>query len=922
MSAPPPPAGHRPPLLARLRVGTKLMLLVLLPVGVLVGFMTITAINDWDAAADLHQFQSATRESFALTGVAQELAAERTAAVLLRLQPTPGHQAGLAAARRGVDRALAQAGRQAGQGTGMINLAGRISAAQRQLGALRQQTGAGSLGTPQIAQGYDVIVTNLISAAGELLEGAPTEDSGRAADAYLAIVQAVEAAQRERSDVAAVLSTSGHTGLLAAAQWSALESAELGTFRRTASGGLAADLEGVLFSPAGLTVQRVRSGFLADPAAVHTPVATWLAASGTRIDGLLRLERGAAGSLAGTAASGLVTAQRGGIRDAALSLAVLVVVAALGLALRRSITGPLREVSAGARTLSSGDLDFDVSYAGRDEIGDVAAAFRDLRVTAGRLAGEIRATTTAVSENRLDHRADVAAFEGTWAQLLAGLNETTAAVARLHGGRERAERELAGIFNLSLDLLCIAGTDGYLKRVNPAFEETLGYTSEELLARPYSAFVHPNDRAVTLAAQDVLASGKDVARFENRYLRKDGAECWLQWSSRSVPEEGLIYAAGRDVTASRRAREEQAALRRVATLVARGVAPAEVFDAVVAEMRLILGAENSRLMRFEQGRHAVVLATSYEPGLEIPVGDRVSLNAENVAARVFRTGRPVRMERFGDNPGTMSEMFIGLGVRLAVGAPIIVEGRLWGVILAAWRRTHPGPSAEERMEEFTALVATAISNAQARADLAASRARIVAASDETRRRIERDLHDGAQQRLVSLGLQLRAAQDAVPPGQPGLGQELAGVASGLGEVLAELRELSRGIHPAILTDGGLAPALKALARRSPAPARLDVCVPGRLPERVEVAAYFIISEALANVAKHARASMVQVRAGLQDGALELVIRDDGIGEADPALGSGLIGLADRVEALGGTISISSPAGAGTLITVSLPTRAG
>ena len=922
MSAPPPPAGHRPPVLARLRVGTKLMLLVLLPVGVLVGFMTITAINDWDAASDLRQFQSATRQSFALTGVAQELAAERTAAVLLPLQPTPAHQASLAAARRGVDRALAQTRRQARPGTGMVNLAGRISAAQRQLGALRQQTAAGSLSTPQIAQGYDVIVTNLLSAAGELLEGAPTEDSGRAADAYLAMVQAVEAAQRERADVAAVLSTSGHTGLLAAAQWSALESAELGTFRRTASGGLAADLEGVLFSPAGLTVQRVRSGFLADPAAVHTPVATWLAASGIRIDGLLRLERGAAGSLAGTAASDLATAQRGGIRDAALSLAVLVVVAALALALRRSITRPLREVSAGARTLSSGDLDFDVSYAGRDEIGDVAAAFRDLRVTAGRLAGEIRATTTAVSENRLDHRADVAAFEGTWAQLLAGLNETTAAVARLHGGRERAERELAGIFNLSLDLLCIVGTDGYLKRVNPAFEETLGYTSEELLARPYSAFVHPNDRAVTLAAQDVLASGKDVARFENRYLRKDGAECWLQWSSRSVPEEGLIYAAGRDVTASRRAREEQAALRRVATLVARGVAPAEVFDAVVAEMRLILGAENSRLMRFEQGRYAVVLATSYEPGLEIPVGDRVSLDAENVAARVWHTGRPVRMERFGENPGTMSEMFIGLGVRLAAGVPIIVEGRLWGVILAAWRRTHPGPSAEERMEEFTTLVATAISNAQARADLAASRARIVAASDETRRRIERDLHDGAQQRLVSLGLQLRAAQDAVPPGQPGLSQELAGVASGLGEVLAELRELSRGIHPAILTEGGLAPALKALARRSPVPARLDVCVPGRLPERVEVAAYFIISEGLANVAKHAGASMVQVRAGIQDGTLELVIRDDGIGEADPARGSGLIGLADRVEALGGRISISSPAGAGTLITVSLPTRAG
>ncbi len=343
-----PPASHRLPLLARLRVGTKLMLLVLLPVGVLVGFMTITAINDWDAAADLQQFQTQTRQSFAVAHVAEQVAAERTASVLFRLQPSPVHQAGLAAAQRGVDQALRHATRQAGQRTGMVNLPGRLSAADRHLGALRQQTEAGSLSTTQISQGYNVIVTDLVSADGDLLEGAPTQDSGQAADAYLAIVQAVEAAQRERADVTTVLATQGHSQLLAAAQWPALESAELGTFRRTAAGGLAAGLEGVLFSPAGIAVQRVRAGFMSSPAAVHTPVATWLAASGTRIHGLVRLERGAASSLAGTAASDLTAAQRGGIRDAALSLAVLVIVAALAMALRRSITGPLREVSAGA----------------------------------------------------------------------------------------------------------------------------------------------------------------------------------------------------------------------------------------------------------------------------------------------------------------------------------------------------------------------------------------------------------------------------------------------------------------------------------------------------------------------------------------------------------------------------------------------
>jgi signal transduction histidine kinase len=194
----------------------------------------------------------------------------------------------------------------------------------------------------------------------------------------------------------------------------------------------------------------------------------------------------------------------------------------------------------------------------------------------------------------------------------------------------------------------------------------------------------------------------------------------------------------------------------------------------------------------------------------------------------------------------------------------------------------------------------------------------VAASDQTRRRIERDLHDGAQQRLVSLGLALRAAQRALPPGQAELGQELARVAVGLTEVLEELREMSRGIHPAILSLGGLGPALKALARRSPVPVRLDVQVRTRLPEQAEVAAYFVVSEALANVAKHAQASVVEVRVTVQEGVLRVSIRDDGAGGADPSRGSGLIGLTDRVEASGGTISISSQPGEGTRITADLP----
>jgi signal transduction histidine kinase len=314
---------------------------------------------------------------------------------------------------------------------------------------------------------------------------------------------------------------------------------------------------------------------------------------------------------------------------------------------------------------------------------------------------------------------------------------------------------------------------------------------------------------------------------------------------------------------------------------------------------------------------ATVVAARSDPGLNIPLGTRYSLEGQSVSAAVWRTGRAARLDSFEGPPGSIAGVLRQLGVRSAAGAPIIVEGRLWGVIVAAWRQKQPVSAIEDRIVQFTELVATAISNAQARADLAASRARIVAASDQTRRRIERDLHDGAQQRLVSLGLGLRAVEEAVPADHIELKQDLERVSRGITDVLAELREMSRGIHPAILSLGGLGSALKALARRSAVPVELDIRVQPRMPERVEVAAYFIVSEALANVAKHARASAVQVRVQLQDGALTVVVCDNGIGGADPSRGSGLIGLADRVEALGGTIDISSHPGAGTRITAEL-----
>jgi PAS domain S-box-containing protein len=920
MPGPPIAAGTRMPLLARLKVGTKLMLLVLLPVCVLLGFTGFNALADWRFADGLRSFRTATQLSFATAGFADRLAAERTAAVLLRLRPGAQAQAKLDSSQREVNQALRQAERNAVGWEGTVDVAGRLDAARRQLAALRLQVATGSLPLQQVPGSYGVIVGNLISTVGELVAPRPTQASGRAADAYLAILQAVEAAQRERLDVAEVLGTPAHDQLLAASRWAPLESAELDAFRRNTSQRLAAGLEGVLFEPAGMTVQRVRDEFLKDPmsAVAHTSLGTWLDASGARIVGLRSLESGAAGDLAASASRDIGAAEVDVERDLSVSFAVLVIVTAMALALRRSITRPLREVWQGARTLSGGDLTFDVGYAGRDEIGDVAAAFRELHVTAERLVGEIRATNAAISDDRLDHRADVGAFEGTWAQLLAGMNDTTEAFAKMHLRRRRAERELESIFNLSLDLLCIADDDGYLRRVNPAFERTLGYSSEELLARPYVDFIHPDDRTGTREVHDSLVPGGELTRFENRWLRGDGTVRWLQWSARSVPEEGLIYAAARDVTDSRRAGEEQAALRRVATLVAKGVAPAEVFDAVVGEMHLLLDADNTRLLRYEPDNTVTVVAARSEPGVEIPPWTRYPVEGQSVTGRVWRTRRAVRLDSFEGPPGSISDVLRRLGIRSAAGAPVLVQDRLWGVMIAAWVKHQQDPGIEDRIAHFTELVATAISNAQARADLAASRTRIVTTSDQARRRIERDLHDGAQQRLVSLGLGLRAAREAVPPDQAELRRELARVADGVAGVLEELRELSQGIHPAVLAMGGLGPALRMLARRSAVPVQLDIGTLARLPDPVEVAAYFVVSEALANAAKHARASLVKVRVEVRGGLLKLGIGDDGVGGADPSRGSGLIGLTDRVEALGGTISVSSHSGTGTQILAELP----
>jgi signal transduction histidine kinase len=241
-------------------------------------------------------------------------------------------------------------------------------------------------------------------------------------------------------------------------------------------------------------------------------------------------------------------------------------------------------------------------------------------------------------------------------------------------------------------------------------------------------------------------------------------------------------------------------------------------------------------------------------------------------------------------------------------------------MVAMTSHSDPIPvGAENRLAEFTELLATAISNTQARAELTASRARLVGAADGARRRIERDLHDGVQQRLVSLALDARRLDTTLPDDLEDAHTQLAELTAGLTGALDELREIARGIHPAILSEGGVEPALKALARRSAVPTEVHGQTDGRLPEQIEVAIYYVVSEALTNAAKHSQASVVRVDVGQGHGSVRLAVSDDGLGGADAARGSGLVGLADRVDAVGGTIDITSPPGKGTLLVVTFPT---
>jgi signal transduction histidine kinase len=366
----------------------------------------------------------------------------------------------------------------------------------------------------------------------------------------------------------------------------------------------------------------------------------------------------------------------------------------------------------------------------------------------------------------------------------------------------------------------------------------------------------------------------------------------------------------------RRLAEEQAALRRVATLVAEGAAPSEVFDAVIVEVAELLGAAQVGLARFESSQEISILALlGHDPDV-VRAGMRVPLDGESVTARIRRTGRSARLDRYG-GAGAIADIARRTNLGVTVGAPVVVEGALWGVMTASWRGDDlPANDAEERLTEFAELLDTAIANADSRDQLTASRARLLTAGDDARRRVVRDLHDGAQQRLVHTIVSLKLARRAF-----GLDAERA--RSLLGEALeqaeqgnAELRELAHGILPSVLTRGGLRAGVDAIVSRLGLPVDVDV-TNAELPPDVEASAYFIVAEALTNVIKHSRATRAEVMVVADRGRLSIEVRDDGIGGADPD-GHGLVGLSDRAAALGGRLRVESPRGGGTVLAGELP----
>jgi signal transduction histidine kinase len=500
-------------------------------------------------------------------------------------------------------------------------------------------------------------------------------------------------------------------------------------------------------------------------------------------------------------------------------------------------------------------------------------------VSAAERADPAAKTIAATAEG--EARARV--IRGQFAELLQAERRTSAATAR--ASAVAARRAYAGlVVGVGLSIALVALYAGYLTR----------------------AIVGPIRRAATLAGR--VADGDFTARLPEDGVGEVGA---LQ---RAFNVMGASLERGRDELTA--LADEQSGLRRVATLVAQGASADDLLAAVAAEVGQLLPADNVLIGRYDGdgGEITTVANWSRDAGrADLPV--EWGAGERRLAALVSRTGQPARTqpeEPVTPHGGPRS-------IRSSVGVPISVEADLWGIVIAASTGERPMPDGTEtRLGTFTELVSTAIANAEAKTALTASRARIVVTADETRRRLLRDLHDGAQRRFVNGVLRLQLAQSAVPPDAPELGAELDVAVVELKGAVDALRDFAHGIHPASVTRFGLPSALREVADQSAVPVDLDVRTNGRLPEPIEVATYYIVSEALTNAAKHGQASSVTVHVEAGDDRLQVVIRDDGVGGAEFGHGSGLVGLKDRVEALGGWISLRSEPAAGTSLEIEFP----
>jgi PAS domain S-box-containing protein len=494
------------------------------------------------------------------------------------------------------------------------------------------------------------------------------------------------------------------------------------------------------------------------------------------------------------------------------------------------------------------------------------------------------------------------------ADLRAQIQEVSASERRLRDVLENVH-----LLAVSLDL------DGRITFANQHLADVTGWRREELVGSTWLERFPTGDPHFLARVHEE----RILVHDEMPLVTRSGEVRSISWSNTLDRDAaGRIVGAtsiGEDVTDRSRGVHQEEALRRLATMVAGAASRDEIFAAVCEEVARLLGGQTGNLIRFgdRPGTGTVVAGWSEQAGIPMPIGSELAFDGPTAITEVVRTGRPARIDDYAGLGGELAERLRGLGVHSSVAAPVAADNRLWGAIIVSTKGDAIlARDAEARIGQFAEVVALCLSSTEARAQLAASRARIVAAGDAERRRLERNLHDGAQQRLVALSLALRMARATVAADHPAA-ELLDSAGDELMQALEELRELARGIHPAVLSDQGLRAALGALTGRSPVPVHLDVELGSELPPPVEAAAYYVVAESLTNIAKYARASLVEVVVRSDDVGARVEVRDDGVGGADPAAGTGLRGLADRVDALGGLLHVSSPAGEGTTVTAEL-----